>query len=208
MRYRDLVPGRLGGQVIASHIQIPGGGPVPDYVHYHRVRFQMIHCWKGWVRVVYEDQGPPFVLGAGDCVLQPPQIRHRVLESSPGLEVIEISAPADHVTVADHDLPLPTRELRPDREFGGQRFVRGHAGIAAASGGIAEARLVRGPAAGRHDGRVLFLFALHGRGMLHRDGSGLEPLTAGEAAVIAAGQPYEVSDADGELELLTVALTP
>ncbi len=33
MNYRDLVPGRLGGAMIASHIRIPGGGPVPDMVH-------------------------------------------------------------------------------------------------------------------------------------------------------------------------------
>ena len=53
------------------------GGPVPDWVHFHKVRFQLIYCWHGWVRVVYEDQGDPFVLQAGDCVIQPPQIRHR-----------------------------------------------------------------------------------------------------------------------------------
>ena len=84
MRYRDLVPGRLGGRYIASHIEIPDGGTVPDYVHFHDVVFQMIFCAAGWVRVVYEDQGEPFVLHAGDCVLQPPLIRHRVLEASPG----------------------------------------------------------------------------------------------------------------------------
>ena len=44
---------------------------------------------------------------AGELVLQPPLIRHRVLESSPGLEVVEISAPALHETFADHDLKLP-----------------------------------------------------------------------------------------------------
>ncbi len=33
MRYRDLIPSRLGGAFIASHIHIPNGGPVPDYVH-------------------------------------------------------------------------------------------------------------------------------------------------------------------------------
>ena len=31
MRYRDLIPGRLGGSIIASHIRIPDAGPVPDY---------------------------------------------------------------------------------------------------------------------------------------------------------------------------------
>jgi hypothetical protein len=72
MQYRDLIPSRLGGRFVASHIRFPAGGPVPDYVHYHRIRFQMIFCKAGWVKVVYEDQGPPFVMQAGDCVLQPP----------------------------------------------------------------------------------------------------------------------------------------
>ena len=57
MAYRDLVPGRLGGWLIASHIRIPEGGPVPDYVHHHAVRFQLLVCRAGRVRVLYEDQG-------------------------------------------------------------------------------------------------------------------------------------------------------
>ncbi|MDQ4037878.1 MAG: AraC family ligand binding domain-containing protein [Actinomycetota bacterium] len=124
MRYRDLLPKRQGGRFIASHILIPEAGPVPDYVHHHRVRFQLIYCAAGWVRVVYEDQGPAFVLQPGDCVLQPPGIRHRVLESSAGLEVVEIGCPAEHETTAEHLITLPTPEVRPDRVFEGQRFVR------------------------------------------------------------------------------------
>jgi len=68
MLYRDLVPDRLGGRFIASHIQIPKGGPVPDYTHFHDVEFQFIVVASGWVRVVYEDQGPSFVMHKGDCV--------------------------------------------------------------------------------------------------------------------------------------------
>ncbi|HMJ74583.1 MAG TPA: AraC family ligand binding domain-containing protein [Iamia sp.] len=123
MEYRDLIPDRQGGRFIASHIRIPEGGPVPDDVHFHDVRFQVIVCRAGWVRVVYEDQGEPFVLTPGDVVLQPPGIRHRVLEASPGLEVIEVGCPAQHPTYLDHALSLPTTVLAPDRDFGGQRFV-------------------------------------------------------------------------------------
>ena len=47
MRYRDLIPNRLGGRFIASHICIPDGGEVPDYVHFHKIRFQMIYCLSG-----------------------------------------------------------------------------------------------------------------------------------------------------------------
>ena len=103
MEYRDLIPSRLGGSIIASHIRIPDGGPVPDMVHFHSVGFQLIYCYKGWVDLVYEDQGPPFRLHAGNCVIQPPEIRHRVLFASENIEVIEIGVPAEHVTTIDHD---------------------------------------------------------------------------------------------------------
>ena len=88
MHYRDLVPSRLGGAMIASHIRIPDGGPVPDMVHFHKVGFQLIFCIRGWVDVVYEDQGGPRRLAAGDCFIQPPRIRHRVLEASDGEEAL------------------------------------------------------------------------------------------------------------------------
>src|SRR5262245_36964241 len=123
MQYRDLIPGRLGGRFIASHIRILEGGETQDYVHYHKARFQMIYCKTGWARLVYEDQGPPFTFKAGDCVLQPPESRHRVLESSAGLEVIEVTCPAEYETCADHELQLPTPEVLPERLFGGQRFT-------------------------------------------------------------------------------------
>src|SRR5690242_15607282 len=124
MQYRDLIPSRLGGRFIASHIRIPEGGPVPDYVPFHRIRCQMIYRKTGWARLVYEDQADEFLFRAGDCVLQPPEIRHRVLEASAGLEVIEIGCPAVHETFADHAMALPTPHLLPERDFGGQRFVR------------------------------------------------------------------------------------
>src|SRR6187401_3442888 len=34
MMYRDLIPDRMDGKMIASHIRITVGGPVSDYVHY------------------------------------------------------------------------------------------------------------------------------------------------------------------------------
>lgn len=188
MQYRDIIPGRQGGRFIGSHIRIPGAGPVPDYVHYHKVRFQMIYCHKGWVRLVYEDQGEPFVLRAGDCVLQPPEIRHRVLESGDDLEVIELGCPAEHETLADHGNPLPTGRSVPDRDFGGQRFVRHDAstatwhpwrmegfehrdiGIGTATDGLAGARVARPRGAGpardvshvAHDAEFVLLFVLTG----------------------------------------------
>jgi mannose-6-phosphate isomerase-like protein (cupin superfamily) len=218
MRYRDLVPGRYGGRYIASHIQIPDGGPVPDYVHFHKIRFQLIYCYRGWVRVVYEDAGPPFVLEPGDCVLQPPEIRHRVLESSPGLEVIEISCPASHDTFADHALALPTRDIR-ERTYGGQRFVRHVArdavwvdhvrdlGIAAATAGLATARVIR-RAARRdavHDGEIAVMFVLAGDvGFTHAGGT--LRLARADTVAVPASLPYSLVDPSDDLELLEVAV--
>lgn len=233
MQYRDLIPGRLGGRFIASHIRIPGGGPVPDYVHYHRVRFQMIYCRRGWVRVVYEDQGPPFVMHAADCVLQPPTIRHRVLESSPGLEVIEIGCPAEHETLRDHAIDLPTLELRPHRVFDGQRFVRHVAadavwqrtkdgrfevrdsGISQATDGLAGVRVLRimsptgpdGPdiTACLHDGEFLFLAVLDGRLQLRSKALGTHTLETDDVCVIPTGADY-VIEGIAPCEVLEVAL--
>ncbi len=229
MQYRDLIPGRLGGRFIASRIRIPTGGPVPDYVHHHRVRFQMIYCYRGWVRVVYEDQGPPFVMRAGDAVLQPPHIRHRVLECSDGFEVVEIGCPAEHETIVDHDMALPTAVVKPGREFAGQRFVFHQAekaswtpwangdyeardtGIGAATGGLASAAVLRPAGNARerrlvHDAELLFRFVLEGSVVLRCDGTADAQLSAGDAFSVPAGMPHTLSQPSGNLEMLEVSL--
>ena len=227
MLYRDLLPGRLGGAVIASRIRIPEGGPVPDAVHFHRVDFQMIHCLQGWVRLVYEDQGPPFVLEAGDGVLQPPGIRHRVLECSPGLEVIEITRPAEHETCLDHDLSLPTEALRPDRSFEGQPFLHYRAsaagyepdrrgftsrdtGMAAATGGRVDVRILRagGIACGDffpQGAGPLLLVPLRGSMTLRRPGEEDAVLGEGDCAAVPAGAPHALAAAADGMEFLQVA---
>jgi len=124
MMYRDLIPHRLGGKLIASHIRILDGGEVADTVHYHKIDFQIIYCLKASIRVVYEGQGEPFWLEPGDCVLQPPEIRHRVLEAKAASEVIEITSPAEHETWFDHEMALPTTRVRSEHIFRTQRFVR------------------------------------------------------------------------------------
>ncbi len=230
MQYRDLVPDRQGGYLIASHIRIPDGGPVPDYVHFHTIRFQMIFCVAGWVRLVYQDQGSPFVLEAGDCVLQPPQIRHRVLEASPGLEVVEVGCPAAHMTSVDHEMQLPTERVSPDRVFGGQRFVRHVAaeaswqpwrlpgyevrdtGIGVATGGVAGAWVARPDGAEgahdfrQHDATALFGFVLGGSVTLRTDGHGDHALGKADAFMVPAGEGHALTDASGDFELLEVAL--
>jgi quercetin dioxygenase-like cupin family protein len=221
MIYRDLIPGRLGGRYIASLITIPDAGPVADWVHYHRVALQMIFVRDGWVRVVYEDQGEPFVMRAGDLVVQPPGIRHRVLESSGGLEVVEISCPALHETLADHEMTLPNDRVDPEREFGGQCFLRhvaaetswtpfggGEArktGLGRATNGLADARMVRPAGHERiafpaHDGELAFGFVVDGLARLHF--SGAHTLGPGDAFVIPPGEPWDIDELSPDFRLL------
>ncbi|HEU0034872.1 MAG TPA: cupin domain-containing protein [Kofleriaceae bacterium] len=217
MQYRDLIPGRQGGRFVASHIRIPTGGPVPDYVHYHHVRFQMIYCIAGWVRLVYEDQGEPFVMQAGDCVLQPPRIRHRVLESSDALQVVELGCPAIHETRADAAMTLPTPTTRPHRDFDGQRFVWHRAegqplaarglGIATATGGVASARVVTRASAPpcTHDGELLFGFVLRGELTIRCDDRS-ERARTHDAFTIPRDARLELAEASSDLAWLEVTL--
>ena len=222
MRYRDLLPDRFGGRFVVSHIAIVEGGAVPDYVHYHHVRFQMIYCLAGWVRLVYEDQGEPFVLNAGDCVLQPPTIRHRVLEASAGLEVLEIGSPAVHETCVDADLPLPNGAAQPGRRYGGQHFVRHVAaesarswrpaeitvgteacdlGISAATSDLARVHTVRAPAGyrgqARHDGDFRLLYLREGSMTLQHPTLGDHALHGGDCVVMPAGEQFTLHSAEG-----------
>lgn len=219
MVYRDLIPDRLGGRYIASHIGIPGSGPVADWVHYHRIAVQMIYVRRGWVRVVYEGQGEPFVMWPGDLVLQPPEIRHQVLESGDDLEVVEVGAPALHATFADYDLALPNG-LQSGRLFGRQSFLHHRAaetpwipsaggeaqetGMHSASGGIVDVRTIRGaqltfPA---HDGELVFGFVLEGSGTLHFNGD--HELGPADAFVILPNEAWAMTSGSGDFRLLQV----
>ncbi|WP_425471976.1 cupin domain-containing protein [Sulfitobacter sabulilitoris] len=228
MHYRDLIPDRLGGSIIASHIRIPDGGPVPDMVHYHTVGFQLIFCYRGWVDLVYEDQGEPFRLHAGNCVIQPPEIRHRVLYASDNIEVIEIGVPAEHVTTIDHEMALPNGPANPDRVFQGQRFVHHKADtatwapfrvpgfqsrdttIAEHTRNVAGVHVVRRADAPTdwtaHDGDILFTFVMDGTLVLEGEGRDPHALAPGDAFVIPPGMRTRYAQASDDLELLEVSL--
>ena len=228
MLYRDLIPNRQGGRFIVSHIKIPRGGVVPDYVHYHRVRFQMIFCYKGWVKVVYEDQGEPILLKAGDCFLQPPEIRHRVLEASEGLEVIEVGCPAEHETHRDPVMTLPTGRTTPKRMYGGQLFhyhdsdtrawdpwrhegfEAQDAGIDDATKGLAGVHIVRA-AGGKetpvivHNEEFMFLFILNG-GLSFCEKGKTRILESGDSVVIPRDTPYALTNGSHDVSFLEVTL--
>jgi quercetin dioxygenase-like cupin family protein len=200
-------------------------------VHYHRIRFQMIYCHRGWVKVAYEDQGEPMMMVEGDCFLQPSHIRHRVLEASDRMQVVEIGCPAEHETWADPDTTLPTTTLDTSRAFGpdGHRFVFHRAatatwspwrlagyehrdtGIGASTDGVAAARVVRplgqpDPVTFRHSAEFVFGFVLDGAVTLQRaDGEPMR-LTEGDSFVLPSATDFTLSDPSHDLQLLDVTL--
>jgi quercetin dioxygenase-like cupin family protein len=167
-------------------------------------------------------------LTAGDCFIQPPEIRHRVLHASDGIEVIEIGVPAEHVTEIDHAMTLPTAQLRPDREWQGQRFVFNQGAkaawqpfripgfsardttINASTKGVAGVMVARPsdrPAPWtRHQGDILFTFVMSGQMTLEGEGKDPFRLAHGDAFVIPPGMATRYADTTPDLELLEVAL--
>ena len=228
MHYRDLIPDRLGGSIIASHIRIPDGGPVPDMVHYHTVGFQLIYCYKGWVDLVYEDQGPSFRLHEGNCVIQPPEIRHKVLYASDNIEVVEIGVPAEHVTTIDHEMSLPNTELNPNRKYKGQKFVHHKANeatwrnfringlisrdtsISKNTNNVAGVHIVKPTCRKtrwtRHGADILFNFVLEGSMILENEETKAFKLKPGDAFVIPPDMTTRYLSMSNNLELLEVSL--
>ena len=223
-----MIPSRLGGSIIASHIRIPDGGPVPDVVHYHTVGFQLIFCYRGWVDIIYEDQGGPIRLSGGDCLIQPPEIRHRVLRASADIEVVEVGVPAQHVTTIEHTMELPNSPAVPDREYHGQRFVHHRkdtaewtpfrlpgfhcrdTGISAGTKGVAGVQVAAradGRAAwSKHTADIHFSFVLDGGMLLEGEGGDPQRLGPGDAFVLPPGMLTRYSEVSKDLELLEVTL--
>ena len=96
--YRDLgIRQATGGRVVAHVIRADGGGDFSSQLHLHRTSFQMVYVLKGWIAFDYEGQGE-VRLEAGDCVHQPPGMRHRELGHSDDIELLEVVMPADFKT--------------------------------------------------------------------------------------------------------------
>ena len=167
-------------------------------------------------------------LTAGDCFIQPPEIRHRVLEASDGIKVIEIGVPADHVTEIEHQMELPTPHVRPEREWEGQRFVFNQAKdavwgpfrltgfeardttIAENTKGVADVRVVRKgqgePVFAAHTADIMFGFVMSGGMTLKACGEQEHLLQAGDAFVVPPDMQVMWDAASEDLEVLEVAL--
>lgn len=96
--YRDLgIKDATRGLANAHVIRACKGRQAQPAWHTHALDFQMVYVLKGWVRFEYDGEGE-VLLEAGDCVHQPPGIRHRELAHSEDIEMLEITLPAEFPT--------------------------------------------------------------------------------------------------------------
>ena len=104
--YRDLGVRAATGGAFGAHVirAVPGEGPKPAW-HTHDLAFQLVLVLRGWVRFEYEDIGE-VLLEPGDSVMQPPGVRHREVEHSDDLEMLEVTAPGEFATHGT-EAPVP-----------------------------------------------------------------------------------------------------
>jgi quercetin dioxygenase-like cupin family protein len=99
--YRDLGINAATGGNFHAHV-IRAVDQEEDGIGLHRhneIEFQMVYILKGWMRFWYEGEGE-VIAREGTCILQPPKIKHDVLEWSDDLELLEITSPADFTSEA------------------------------------------------------------------------------------------------------------
>lgn len=98
--YRDLGIAAASGGLCQAHV-IRLLSPCTDEVrkrHLHEAELQLIYVLQGWVKNEFEGEGVQ-MMSAGSCWLQPPGIKHTVLDYSADVELLEIIVPADFKTV-------------------------------------------------------------------------------------------------------------
>ena len=99
--YRDLGMAPATGGMVQAHVirmTKPFSAEEVAIPHFHDVDFQMVYVLKGWIKGEYEGAGV-VTMREGSCWLQPPRIKHAVLDYSDDCELLEIIMPADFDTV-------------------------------------------------------------------------------------------------------------
>lgn len=98
--YRDVgVQSGTNGDFVA-HVIRHNGKQAQDKVqawHMHECDFQLVYVINGWATFEYEGEGVK-TIRKGDVVLQKPFIRHREIDCSPDLEILEVVSPGEFVT--------------------------------------------------------------------------------------------------------------
>jgi len=100
-KYRDLGMSQATGGMVQAHVVrfVPPCRPEEvSKLHFHDVEFQMVYVLKGWIKTELDGQGA-ITMQTGSAWIQPPRIKHKVLDYSDDCEVLEIVQPADFKTV-------------------------------------------------------------------------------------------------------------
>ncbi len=99
--YRDLGFSDATNGLVQAHVIRPRAnkaGSKQSEIHYHVTTFQMVYVLKGWAKMEIEGHGT-LVVKPGSAWIQPPGIRHQVIDFSDDYEVLEMYLPAHHETV-------------------------------------------------------------------------------------------------------------
>ena len=99
--YRDLGIAAASHGLAQAHVIRLIGPCNPAEVsklHYHDVEFQMVYVLKGWVKTYMEGQGET-LMKQGSCWIQPPRVKHMIMDYSDDVELLEVILPAEFRTV-------------------------------------------------------------------------------------------------------------
>jgi hypothetical protein len=101
VEYRDLGVAKATNGLALAHVLRfckPCDPAVVAKEHLHDVVFQLVYVLDGWIKTELDGQGA-HVMKAGSCWIQPPCIKHKVLDYSDDCQLLEIVMPADFATV-------------------------------------------------------------------------------------------------------------
>jgi hypothetical protein len=134
------------------------------------------------------------------------------------------------MTSIDHDMQLPSKNYRPQREFQGQRFCHHQlkqatwqawnidgfeyreTGVNQASKGVASVKVARvknsqaKPQTICHNKDILFIFIMNGQMTLTTDEQQSQCLSKADSFVVPPQMQYQISHFSPDLELLEVII--
>ena len=99
--YRDLgFAGATNGLAQAHVIRLIGPCDPAEVskLHFHDVDFQMVYVLKGWVKTYMEGHGES-LMEQGSAWIQPPRIKHLIMDYSDDVELLEVILPAEFKTI-------------------------------------------------------------------------------------------------------------
>jgi quercetin dioxygenase-like cupin family protein len=222
-RYRELgVAAATRGLYKAQHVQITGSAGPGTGWHCHDLNFQLVYVIAGFVRFQTENHGE-VILKAGDSAYLPPFMLHDEVEFSPDFEVLEVTSPAQVVTLTQAPREKPDRG--PSRfsasHLRNEDFLRGSGprafleyrdlGVTEASGRRAQAQVVRtnGPFDGStgwhyHELDFQFVYVLEGWVTTELEGLGMYRLERGDAMNVPARRRHDVTAFSSDFTVLEI----